>query len=540
MKYFKNLFAIVIIFSLLSCSEDYLVEDPPHLLAPDNLYVDVTGFEAGLNGLYSQFSGEREGYKYGNSNDLRIDPATTGTDNMYGNERSGWARGGNDLDKRNTSTDSRVRELFNWIYRTINAANTIINRAENPEIKWSEEDKNRVIGEAKLFRAWAYRHASYLWGDVPLTLKESSGESIITNWTRTPISDVRAQMLEDLLFAETYLPTTPPSNGKVAKGVATHYLAELYLALGDYTNAKAKSESLINSGVYSLITSRYGVNKNNPGTPFTDMFLDGNSNRSEGNTEALWVMQHELDVNGGGYNIMRRWHRGRSQDIKVKGKSGHILITVENGGRGLERVSPTRYAMELYEDGDDRGGRFAWRDYEVLNNTSKTPPSGWKVGDTLFFNWKGKNEKEKNNYWPSTRKWDYANPTDLAGSRSYNDQIYLRLAETYLILAEAQHKLGDNAGAATTINIIRQRSNANDINASDIDIDFILDERSRELYSEEHRKYTLVRLGKWYERFQMYNNVGKSKGSSYHNLLAIPQTVIDANSEPMPQNPGYN
>lgn len=536
LKYILTLTALLAAF--IGCSDDELIENPLADIAPDNLFTDLAGFEVGLNGLYAQYSRERAGSSYGSSNDLMIDAAVTGTDNMYGNERSGWARGGNDLDARNTPTSSHNKRLLNWLYELVNAANTIVERAEDPSIDWSDTEKNRIIGEARLLRAWAYRHLTNLFGDIPLRLEESSGSNIITDWVRTPIAEVRAAMEADWLFAEEHLPETSSNGGKVVKGIATHYLAELYLTIGRNEDAKEKAEDLINNGPFTLITSRYGVKQNDPGTPYTDMFIDGNSNKSEGNTEVLWVMQNELEVNGGGQNIMRRWNRGRSQDIKVDGMSNTIIFSEANGGRGLERVSPTRYALELYEASDDRGGRFSFRDYEVLNNPDKVP-TGRAIGDTIFFDWRGKNEKEKNNYWPSTRKWDYANPLDLAGGESYNDQVYLRLAETYLILAEAQMNTGDLGGAATTINALRARANASLIAASDIDIDFILDERSRELYSEEHRKYTLVRLGKWYERFQLYNKVGASKGDERHTLLPIPQTAIDANGIPMEQNPGY-
>ena len=101
-------------------------------------------------------------------------------------------------------------------------------------------------------------------------------------------------------------------------------------------------------------------------------------------------------------------------------------------------------------------------------------------------------------------------------------------------------KEGNVGGAVITINKLRARANASLITSADVDIDFILDERSRELYSEEHRKYTLVRLGKWYERFQLYNKVGASKGDDRHTLMPIPQTAIDANGIPLPQNPGYD
>jgi hypothetical protein len=539
MKYLKYILTVSVFASIIfACSDDYLEENPPHIIAADNLYVDMAGFDAGLNGLYAQFRRERSGENWGSANDLMIDPAVTGVDNCYGNQRSGWASVGNQFDTKNVTTESHNRHFFEWIYKTINAANTIIIRAENPEIEWTETEKNQVLAEAQLIRAWAYRHATYMWGDVPLNLNESSGANIITDWKRAPVAEVRAQMEIDLLFAEANLPETSSNGGKVVKAVASHYLAELYLAMGDAGNAKIKAQAAID-GPASLVTSRYGVRSNQPGTPFTDMFVAGNSNIDEGNTEALWVMQHALETIGGGDNIMRRWNRNRSHSVKIDGMSV-IAFDEANGGRGLGRTGPTRYALELYDPSDDRGGVYAWRTYEVLNNPDKIP-DGWALGDTTWFSWKGKDEKIKNSYWPSTRKWDYFNPADPAGARSYNDQVYLRLAETYLLLAEAQFALSELGNAAETINVLRRRANAPEIVAGDVSIDFILDERSRELYSEEHRRYTLVRLGKWLERTQLHNKVGGPTAGDKDKLFPIPQSVIDANlTSPMRQNPGYS
>ena len=110
-----------------------------------------------------------------------------------------------------------------------------------------------------------------------------------------------------------------------------------------------------------------------------------------------------------------------------------------------------------------------------------------------------------------------------------------------MLKAEAQLKLNDPEGAAETINIIRRRSKASEISAGDVTIDFILDERSRELFNEEYRRYTLLRTGKWYERTKAHNTFGGEKISLRDTIFPIPQSVIDANlSSPMPQNPGYN
>jgi len=382
-----------------------------------------------------------------------------------------------------------------------------------------------------------------MFGDVPLTLNESTGNSIKTDWDRSPVAAVRKVMEADLLYAEANIAETPPNAARFPKAVATHYLAELYLTIGDNAKAKQKAQSLVSGGLYKLVTARYGVNKGVPGTPFTDMFIDGNSNRSEGNTEALFVFQNEYLSTGGENCIMRRWWVNRYERISISGKTP-ITFSVENGGRGIGRFGITKYALSVYGPTDERGSEFALRLSWSMNNPASLP-TGAKLGDVVKLTTTG-SEPVTNattaQAWPNTRKWDWApsNPSDLQQSSNFNDIIYLRLAETYLLLAEAQLKLGEKAEAALTINTLRSRAKATPITAAEVTLDFILDERSRELLTEEHRRYTLTRTKTWFERTKKYNINAGPLIALRDTILPIPQTVIDANlTKVMTQNPGY-
>ncbi|MEO5947220.1 MAG: RagB/SusD family nutrient uptake outer membrane protein [Chitinophagaceae bacterium] len=558
----KNIFKITILsallFSSVGCKKDFLTENPKAIIAPDNLYVNKAGFESGLYGLYNLVRQERRGIA-APTNDISNTAAMIGVDNAYSLYPAGGAAESvfNDFGVRLTSTNGYVGSFFIYLYKTINAANTIINRAENPAIVWTAAEKNQIVGEARLVRAWCYRHLTYLWGDVPLSLEESSGDNIKTDWERAPVADVRKAMEEDLLFAEANLPDVAQVEGRFSKVVAQHYLAELYLTIGQNQKAKDKALAVIQNTNYSLITARYGVEASKPGTAFTDMFIDKNSNRSQGNKEALFVFPNEYLSIGGDANIMRRWWVNRYNTIKVGGKTP-IDYSKENGGRGLGRFAATKYAFSVYGPGDDRGSIYAWRFFWIMNKASSLPAGsqatstcaspGWtgpNLGDTvkLSINCNEPNPSATTaQNWPNTRKWDWApdDPTDVQNSSGFNDQIYLRLAETYLLLAEAQMKLSDPGGAAITINALRNRAHATPIAAGDVSIGFILDERSRELFSEEHRRYTLIRTGTWFARTQQYNKFTGPKIILRDTLLPIPQAVIDANlTKPMTQNAGY-
>ncbi len=526
--------------ALGSCQKDFLDEKPLDIITPDNLYIDKGGFESGLYGLYNLIRQERAGTDGGN-NGLTFVPAFVGVDNSFGMFIGGgsYEQVFNEFGILLNSSNGTVNQTWEYLYRVVNATNTIIGRSENPGIVWTAAEKNQIVGEAKLMRAWAYRHLTFLWGDVPLNLVESSGATIRTDFDRTPVAEIRKQMETDLLAAETGMAEVAPSVARMPRAMATHYLAELYLTTGENQKAKEKALSLIQNPLYKLITERYGVESSKAGTPFTDMFIDGNSNRSEGNTEAIWLLQNEYQSLGGDNNILRRWWVNRYETISVSGKRP-IAVSIENGGRGIGRFGITRFALNLYGATDDRGSYHALRQFWIMNNP-KSLPAGAKLGDTVRTTRTGL-ETLSNPNWPNTRKWDYAPsvPEDVQQATGYNDQIYLRLGETYLLLAEAQFKLGDAAGAAETLNTLRSRAHAKPVTAADVTLDFILDERSRELITEEHRRYTLLRTGKWLERTSKYNAITKDKITERDRLLPIPQSVIDANlTKKMEQNPGY-
>ena len=147
------------------------------------------------------------------------------------------------------------------------------------------------------------------------------------------------------------------------------------------------------------------------------------------------------------------------------------------------------------------------------------------------------------NVYPYLRKLEGRpfNGSNTSG-RTGKDFIVYRLAETYLLRAEAYFRKGNLSAAATDINAVRNRANAKPITASDVTIDYILDERMRELITEEPRRRTLSRMGKLVERTRKYQTRSdvRSTIQDYHELYPIPQSAIDANfSAKLIQNPGY-
>ena len=370
---------------------------------------------------------------------------------------------------------------------------------------------------------------------------------------------MRKQAIKDYVFAQEYVPTEGANPGRITKGAVQTLLAEMYLTVGKPDSALYWCDQVINNPAYKLVTDRYGVNISDPtGNPFGDMFKEGNQNRHQGNTEALWVWQFEQanSVDPQGSELSRALTANYNLWV-IPGKGGEtgvraIQYTAERGGRGKSYFGPTKWWIDSYEKQDDRAQDYILRKYYILKSATENAPypkdklpEGYAYGDTVWCNYSTPISNESITTWsrpdwPYSRKSESCDPANMANDFGFYDQIYMRLADTYLLKAEAQFKLGNAAEAANTINIIRTRSKATPITATDLNLDFILDERSRELFMEEERRNTLLRTHTWYDRTKAHNFFGGEKITLRDTLFPIPQDVIDANlTKPMEQNPGF-
>ncbi len=134
------------------------------------------------------------------------------------------------------------------------------------------------------------------------------------------------------------------------------------------------------------------------------------------------------------------------------------------------------------------------------------------------------------------------------GGKTFTDQYFFRLAEAYLLRAEAYVNMGKKSEAAADINVLHERAKAKPCTADQMTIDYILDERLRELVCEEKRRLTLARTGKIFERITKYNpyfdaahSADKKAYDSHYDLFPIPISAIQANKDgELTQNPGYS
>ena len=151
-------------------------------------------------------------------------------------------------------------------------------------------------------------------------------------------------------------------------------------------------------------------------------------------------------------------------------------------------------------------------------------------------------------YFPTLTKFlDPLRPS-VQEERGSRDFMVARLAETYLIASEALFRSGNITEALTFMNTLRRRAalpgreSAMEITASELNMDFILDERGRELLGEMDRWFDLVRTGTLLDRVRKHNPDAAPNIQAHHILRPIPSDQIDrteGGKASFPQNPGY-
>jgi hypothetical protein len=530
--------ASMLAMALTSCKKSFLDEKPYSSYTPLTV-TDSLGFEASLIGLYQYQTGiltysGRQGWP-------SVWQVGTDVANATANQE------GIEVPYYNyaalVNTDAAAQYTWSKYYALINNANIIIDGVEGPlATGLSANGKNAIDAEARFFRAYAYNTLATLYGGVPLVVHALTAPK--TDFVRASLADVNTQIVNDLTYASTYLSDlkagTVNTNvqgkavGRANKYMAMQLLAEAYLRMGKNDLAEQQAQAIINSGKFSLIKARYGVRAGGAGDYYSDMFVYGNQRRAQGNSEAIWVLEQEnpsLVVGGNVDNAQQRRVWGAAY-YNITG----MTICDTLGGRSIARLRLSNWVLYgLYPAGDMRNSQYSIRRRYYYNNPSnanfgkQVPYIG---ADTLF------------KICPSTTKWGAYDPNDVFGYAMIKDFIMMRLGETYLLLAEAQVKQGKTIEAAASINALRTRANAPLVTPAQMTLDFVLDERARELIGEENRRMTLMRTGTLVTRALTLNSGDAqhpTTGLTTNNLLLpIPLNEIQLNKDAvLTQNPGY-
>jgi hypothetical protein len=602
--------------AIFSSCDSYLEEKVISGVSYD-FFETKTGIEAAVNGAYTTMRWYVGGERYYCFTEYGVDYIWEGAD---GGQKDAF----NKYSVQMNSGASLLYEFWENNYKGINRINTALMYLPKVADMTADEKRSRE-GELRFMRAYFYFDLVQHFGAIPLIM-EGNVTEIITDFQRAPVADVYNAIIDDLTFAVDALPdaTRQTQRGRATKWAAAHLLAKAYLTRGsavkdqrgqqstDMDRALSYAKSVIESGKFALegdytTTFDQKLQKTSSETIFSIEFTTDVQFNGDGNKMHLyWVPTYE--------NLA-----GLQRDV--------------NQGRAWKRVRPTPYFQtELFDHLNDarmykmfkwvywankESSIPIWQDkYYYVDEDGKTTDDllyetpaelvgkpKFKLGDTAayfipkFYGAKDHTNKvldvaknrqlqtdvakspytlipvdnNTNHFFPGLLKWLDPERPDMnyeAGSRNFTR---IRLAETYLIAAEAAGRKGDFDAAAEYINAVRRRAaykegeikpkewttvdggdpakltasteQSMQITAADISADFVgfmLDERCREMFGEMTRWEDLVRTETLIERVKKFNPDAAVNIKEYHKLRPIPQQHIDRLSPKPPLNEAQN
>lgn len=548
MKRYINLFIIILLGAgLLAACNKQLEEYNPSGLTVDQVFSTPEGFETLVNAAYSYnrwWYGKEEGW---NIAEMGTDLWTSGTGDKYP-----------DLTQyiNLQASNSVMGVMWRQLYSAINLCNTGLARVGNAGLT---EDR-RVIREAELrfLRAFYYWHIVETWGGVHFTVTETTGVETAAN--RTPVDTFYAQIFRDLDIAVANLPRTTGDYGRVTRPAAMAFLARMCLTRGQNEKAAALADSVINNYGYALQAK------------YADLWRMDNLQ----NKEIVWAVNYMKNLVFNDRLDATLYPNGHSRGAN----NGHLMFTMKYddltgmqrdiaNGRPFNRYMPTLYLLELFNERADARFDGSFKSVWYCNNLA-TARRGMKLGDTAIICTKyvvsnadtaGKPYRvyDRNiSYLPggggsdrthyiSLKKFEDPTRTGRDEEQSARDAYIIRLGELYLIAAEAQINLGNKGKAAEYITKLRGRATIPGHEAemavtdADMTIDFILEERARELAGEQLRWFDLKRTGKLGALINAHNPDAAKNFQSFHTVRPIPQDQIDAvtNKAEFTQNPNY-
>ncbi|MCW3108991.1 MAG: starch-binding protein [Segetibacter sp.] len=594
-------FFTTILTCSISCKKEYLTPEPLSFYEPSATYVDAPAMRAALAACARNLRFEY----YGGNPAILTEMLFTEIAVEGITDKSGPAQDLNlqitpDGVQADDDDHNKIYVYWREGYSGIKYANTVISRIDDAKYA-SIAERNAILGAAYFHRALRYYKLVHQFGDVPAIMSEIRAPKLDFYSTK---KDVILQKIKLDLDSALLWTSDAVNKGEVTKGAVAHLLTKVNLALGDFDAAIAAANSVINGGAYSLMKNNFG----SAAAPIT--FTPGSStptalphnviwdlhrpeNKSSSvNKEGLYLIIDRFGDGqfGTGMTIMRQavafWGTNVNSPSGKKGTYDNLaaeLIQSNFVGRGIGRTRPSNYAQyEIWDDPNDlRHAKGNWmrmedllyndpglkstNDPNYLKNLQLRNSSGGLLCTDTIRSWYG---------WPQYKIFvpDFENSPMTGG---HSDWYMFRLAETYLLRAEAYFWKGDLGSAAADINAVRTRAGCAPITAGDVNMGTILDERARELFFEENRKTEMTRIsflfaktgkpaenGKTYslatisesnylyDRVMAKNNFyklglvtnhgDKYTMSPYHILWPIPTRSINGNSNGrINQNKGY-
>ncbi len=430
----------------------------------------------------------------------------------------------------NTQTWSPSNPFLTAVYQRLGLTITYANDFIRLTADNTDADVKRYNAEARFLRALAYYWYIDLFGNPPFTTeKDVVGKFYPKQIQRADLFkyiESELKSIEDLLGEPKF------SYPQADKAAAQMLLARLYLNAKVYTgtaqweNCKTYCDKVINSGKYSLAPN------------YRQNFSADNDGRK--NPEMIFAWEQD-GINTQGYVGTTFIIESSSDATYIRAEDYHGLTSNTNWNGNRARKE---FMNILVDTLATYGGSIPANDVEFSKSKDKRVflkmkksmdiPSASSSGDygigVYKFTAKNADGSKAANYNPAFASTDFP---------------IFRLADAYLMRAEAQFNLGRSTEAVNDINIIRTRAFGNtsgNITTAQLTPQFILDERAREFYYEAHRRTDLVRFGQFTDGTYKWQWKGGTfsgaKTSSHLDIFPIPGDEVSANQN-IKQNPKY-
>ena len=539
MKYFKKinfLFLITSSVMILSCSKRLDLE-PPIGLSSVDVYKDASNYEKVIAKLYAGMSLSGLHGPSGNPDIAGIDEGFSQYIRVYWNLQElptdhaicRWNDVGiPEMCKMEWSADnSFVKAMYSRIYFQIPIANVFIKESSTESMDekgFSSEEQAEISiyrAEARFLRALSYYHAMDLFGSVPFVdestpigvfYPEQISREDLFIWIESELKAIENELLE----------ASQVPYGRASKAAAQTLLAKMYLNAEVYTSNSKWTECInycnkvINDGGFSLDDNYSEIfmadNHTSPEIIFPICF-DGQYTQTWGGTTFLICAALGSTMDASDYGMNNGWNGLRATPTFVNTFTDSTLDSRWKFHTSGEKIIAGDTVM-IYQDINIG---------EILTNCPDT--SGYLIGKFSNIDQMG-------------------NPgSHVSLSHSDTDFPMFRLADVYLMIAEASLQNGDDATALSYINMVRERAYGNSsYNLSSISLEDILNERSKELYWECTRRTDLIRHNKYTNADLLWSFKGGEPNGvaveDYRTIYPLPTYDI-VNNPNLNQNVGY-
>lgn len=546
MKKIKGIVLVILLTLTVSCGEDFLTEEPKSFLSPQNTFINAAGLqtalESALKGVFNQWNGDNEELLFNhNMSDASVVSCTDKQDAFVDLRRYATPLNTRDNDA------ARSRSFYEENYNQLKSCNTVIDFIDNPD--WADgendADRNHLLGSAYFLRAFYYLQLTMDFGNVAFPLNVVS--TARQDFKVFHMQGIWDQMISDLEFAVQHVKETSElPKGQAPRNAVRMLLAKYYMLNLRFAEAEAQMDALIDgsenrlfeAGDVNVATVMVGNNHN----PYTGELLAGRDCEQVAdpinllhtaiggqkllNPEGIWLItnEHLVDGNQNRSASIRAWGPNMvSTSFGVKAppngaatgadiRQGKDSKQMHKWGRGQGFGRPSNYSqfdvwningVDDQQDYRHKRGNWFYMDMAIYDNPDlatsapeffEQPFRLWHDGTLLC------EDTVRCWYGYPLYKFYAPNLEDAIKRQDGGEQdmYIMRVAEAYLVRAEARFWQDDIAGTVEDINTIRARANAitmYDAGMVTADgIGAVLDERVRELFGQEYRHDELVRI----------------------------------------------